>query len=60
METNRFYDGMLHGLDEVNLSERARKQAESQMRRAAAIVEALIGRSGESAGARGVKDASAA
>jgi hypothetical protein len=60
MEKNRLYDGMLHDLDDVHLSERARKQAERQMRRAAAIVEVLIGRSHGGAGTRGVKDVSAA
>ena len=38
-----FYSGMLNGLSKVNLSGFERAQAELHMRRAAAIVEMLLG-----------------
>jgi hypothetical protein len=38
-----FYSGMLNGLSKVNLSGFERAQAELHMRRAAAIVETLLG-----------------
>ena len=40
---NSFYNGMLNGLSKVNLSGFERAQAELHMRRAAAIVEMLLG-----------------
>jgi hypothetical protein len=42
MKSN-FYSGMLNGLSQVNLSGFERAQAELHMRRAAAIVEMLLG-----------------
>ena len=42
MKSN-FYSGMLSGLSKVNLSGFERAQAELHMRRAAAIVEMLLG-----------------
>ena len=42
MKSN-FYSGMLNGLSKVNLSGFERAQAELHMRRAAAIVEMLMG-----------------
>jgi hypothetical protein len=44
MEKNGLYTGMLTGLEEVNLNARARKQAEGQMSRAAAILSMLMGK----------------
>jgi hypothetical protein len=38
-----FYNGMLNGLSKVNLSGFERAQAERHMRRAASIVEMLMG-----------------
>ncbi|HEV7801720.1 MAG TPA: hypothetical protein VGP15_11645 [Burkholderiales bacterium] len=45
MEKIGLYDAMLSGLNDVHLSVRARKQAECYMRRAAAIIELLVGKS---------------
>ncbi|MDB5867397.1 MAG: hypothetical protein JWO70_5203, partial [Betaproteobacteria bacterium] len=43
MKPNDFYSGLLNSLDKVNLSGRRRDQAERHMRRAAVIVEMLLG-----------------
>lgn len=43
METKSIYGEMLNRLDSVNLRGRERVTAERQMRRAAAIVEAILG-----------------
>jgi hypothetical protein len=43
MESKGMYYGMLKHLNEVNLGPRKRGNAETQMRRAAAIVEAVLG-----------------
>lgn len=43
---NSFYSGMLNGLSKVNLSGFERANAELHMRRAAAIVEMLLGSRG--------------
>ena len=40
---NTFYGGMLNGLSRVNLSGFERAQAELHLRRAAALVEMLLG-----------------
>jgi hypothetical protein len=53
MKSN-FYSGMLNGLSKVNLSGFERVQAELHMRRAAAIVEMLMG-SRETAQARNIE-----
>lgn len=43
MEAKDLYDGMLKRLDKVPMRGRERVAAEMQMRRAAAIVEAVLG-----------------
>ena len=40
---NSFYSGMLNGLSKVNLSGFERAQAELHMRRAAALVDMILG-----------------
>ncbi|MDB5866518.1 MAG: hypothetical protein JWO70_4324 [Betaproteobacteria bacterium] len=45
MKPNDLYSGMLNSLDKVNLNGRRRDQAERHMRRAAVIVEMLLGSS---------------
>ena len=45
MEKKALYAGMLTGLEQVNMSASARKHAEGQMRRAALIMQMLIGKS---------------
>ena len=51
---NSFYSGMLNGLSKVNLSGFERAQAELHMRRAAALVEMILG-SREAAAAANVE-----
>jgi hypothetical protein len=43
MATRDFYCSMVSGLNKVSLSGRGRAQAERQMRRAAVLVEMLLG-----------------
>ncbi len=51
MESSRLYSNMRDRLDAINMNGRDRAQAECYMRRAAAIVETLMGREEGKSGA---------
>jgi hypothetical protein len=55
MEKNAMHSGMLAGLEQVNLSARARRHVEGQVRFAAMIVDMIIGKPAQTT----AKDASA-